>query len=228
MLLLPRLLALVILAVLPAPMALADELDQVSVLGDGQVGSISVNQSFSRAQTFTVGRTGVLTRVRLVLGKADTMPGDALRFDVRPTTGGGAPVAADASALGSVVVPEDAIPQSPGLGPNFDVDFSGQGIHVVEGELLAIVARSDVPFDSNRTFAIIASVGSPYAGGEAWFGFPDWVLQDVSGPGTDWLFETYVQVPEPDGALGAALAALAGLAGKRRASTGRIRTARGR
>ena len=212
--LLRRLLTLAILVILPWPDARADELDQVSVLGEGEVGSISVNEFFSRAQTFTVGRSGVLTRVRLVLGQADTMPGDALRFDVRPTTESGAPVASDASALGSVVVPEDEIPLSPGLNPNFDVDFSAQQILVTEGERLAIVARSDVPFDSNRSFAIIVSVGSSYADGDAWFGFPDWVLQDVSGPGTDWIFETYV--PEPDGAAAGALAALVALAWRRR------------
>lgn len=204
--------------VLAAPLeARADALDQESALGEGEVGSIDVNEFFSRAQTFTVGATGVLTRVRLSLGKASTIPGDALRFDVRPTTESGAPVAADEAALGLVVVPAEDVPDSPGITPNFDIDFRSQQILVTEGEVLAIVARSSVPFDAGRSLAIIASVGGSYAGGDAWFGFPDWSLQDLGG--TDWIFETYV--PEPDGALGAALAALAVLARARTARRGR-------
>jgi hypothetical protein len=151
--------------------------------------------------------------VRLSLGKANTIPGDTLVFDVRPTTESGVPVASEEDALGVVVVPEDEIPDSPGATPNFDVDFSVQQIVVTEGEVLAIVARSAVPFDSNRTFAIVVSVDSDYAVGDAWFGFPDWILQSPAGPDTDWIFETYV--PEPDGAVGAMLATLIALARSR-------------
>jgi hypothetical protein len=207
-------LALAVVSFVFSPAARADVLDQ-SYLGGppGVDGSVDANATFTRGQTFTVGQTGTLSRVMLPLARNATVEGDSVTIDVRPTDETGAPLLEDGTALASVVFPSAAVPEIMDFGNLFEVDVSGAAIPVTEGDVLAIVARSDVPFGQGRQFAIGAVIGGEYADGAAWIRSTGaWALQEQIP--TDWGFETYVEVPEPAGAA-LAVVALATVIGVR-------------
>jgi hypothetical protein len=187
----------------------ADQIDQ-SFEGPGTVATVDVREDFSRAQTFTVGLDGVLTRVALVIGKsAETLDGDEVRLDVRPTDESGAPLEDPGSALAVVTILGSELANVLDPGDPFEVDLSASGVQVTAGQRLAIVTSSDVPFGQFRAFSLYGFlVGTEgYAGGDAWI-HPNpgtWALQN--GGGVDLFFRTWVEVPEP--AAGPAAAALA-------------------
>lgn len=190
-----------------ATAARADVLDQ-SHAGPGTLATFSVTTSFSYAQTFTVGQSGTLTRLRLVLSRTlATTPGDELTIDLRPTDGSGAPLEDDGSALGAIDVPSDVLPNSFDETTFHELDFSSFGIEVTAGEELAIVARSNVPFAGGRlvAWAVFQDDGAGYPGGSTWTrSNSTW----SANADDDVPFETYVEVPEPAGGTGTALLAL--------------------
>jgi len=192
--------------------ARADQLDQ-SFAGPGTSGSVDMTAAFSRAQTFTVGVDGTLTRIALTIGKSDgTLDADELRIDVRPTDAGGAPLEDAGSALATATVLGSQLTNA--LDPNdpFEIDVSAAGVQVTAGQQLAIVASSDVPFAMNRAFYWYAFLvtGEGYPGGDAWLDGGTWGLQN--GGGVDLVFSTWVEAPEPSPAAGAGAALLAALA----------------
>lgn len=193
--------------------ASADVLDQTFTGGAGQQGSVDANAVLSRAQTFTVGVTGTLTRVFLSLAESGTLPEDELTIDIRPTDQDGAPLLDDGTALGTVVVPSGDLGGSLDFENLFELDFTSAHIAVTEGDELAIVARSEIPFGQGRLLAIGAMVGGTYAGGAAWIRTSSWALQEQIP--TDLVFQTYVEVPEPANAATAAVLALVALARRR-------------
>lgn len=88
------------------------------------------------AQTFTVGVTGVLTRIDIEIRRDAGIPDVVL--DVRPTTGG-VPVASDAAALVTVVIPSANIPAEFTF---VSVDLTSARIAVTAGDVLALVLRA--------------------------------------------------------------------------------------
>jgi hypothetical protein len=207
---------------LPAAPSRADQLDQ-SFEGPGAVATVDVRDDFSRAQTFTVGVDGLLTRVALVIGKsAETFDTDEVRVDVRPTDESGTPLEDPGSALASVTVPASQLANVLDPGDPLEIDLSAAGVQVTAGQRLALVASSDVPFGELRAFSwygFLVPAGG-YAGGDAWL-HPNpgtWALQN--GGGVDLFFRTYVEAPEPLPGAAAAAAGLA-LAALGRAGSGR-------
>lgn len=187
----------------------ADELDQ-SFAGPGTDASVDVSEAFDRAQTFTVGAAGTLSRLRLVLAKSgNTEPGDALSIDVRPTDGLGKPLEDDGSALATVTLLGSELTNLLDPGAPFEIDLTPFAVAVEPGDVLAIVARASVPFLGSRSFAWSAKLvsGDGYPGGIAWVRPNTWALQNDGG--VDLVFETYVDAPEPDAAAATALAAVA-------------------
>jgi hypothetical protein len=199
----------VVLLLATSPAASADQLDQ-SFAGPGTVGSVDVTAAFARAQTFTVGLDGTLTRIAIPIGKSDgTLDADELRIDVRPTDVSGAPLEDPGSALAAAAVLGSQLTTF--LDPNapFEIDLSAAAVQVTVGQQLAIVASSDVPFATGRSFQWYAFLvnGGGYPGGDAWFDPSTWGVQN--GGGVDLVFSTYVELPEPSQGAGAALVALA-------------------
>lgn len=210
-----RLLALAAIGLAAASPGRADVLDQ-SYLGPDE-GIVNVSTTFSRAQTFQVGVGGVLTRLGLVIVSNNVIEGDELTIDVRPTDESGAPLLDDGSALGSVVVPATLLPTQLVGVERYEIDFSSLAIGMVAGERLAIVARSNLSQESSRQVMWVAHLSDDggYDAGDAWLrGGGGWLLQD--GGGTDLLFETFVEVPEPAGCTAVALGALLALHRRRR------------
>ena len=74
--------------------------------------SIEVRPDQDVAQTFIPSATGFLVRVDVML--AQTTPGGALSFDIRPTTGG-APEESDTNVMVSVALPDGMVPATPGM-----------------------------------------------------------------------------------------------------------------
>jgi hypothetical protein len=155
------------------------------------------------AQTFTVGITGVLSQVDVLIEQNGPFP--ELRLDVRPTVDG-LPIEDDNAALASVTVPLAAIP-FPRAFLSFDV--SSFGIHVSQGELLAIVLTGNA-----RWYGVAPGIGTPaveglapvaddpYPGGAAYFrgppGAPTFSLPGGGRLVADLGFRTFVDVvPEP-------------------------------
>lgn len=199
-----------LLLILAVP-AGADSVDQ-EFTGPGTDASVGVDEVFARAQTFTVGANGTLTRIALSIARGGaTLDTDELTIDVRPADAGGVPLDDDGSALASVVLLGSDLGNT--LDPQnlHEIDLTAFGLAVAAGDELAIVARANVPFLGGRAFAWGARIvsGEGYPGGSAWFRPPPetWALQN--GGGVDLVFRTWV--PEP-GAAGSALVAFGVLA----------------
>ncbi|MBK17886.1 MAG: hypothetical protein CMM52_03485 [Rhodospirillaceae bacterium] len=79
-----------------APVTAAPVLDQSHDLPVDSGGLLGYGNFLHRAQTFTVGLTGTLTRVDLHVGRFNAAS-DPLLFDIR-TTSGGIPTEPDAGA----------------------------------------------------------------------------------------------------------------------------------
>ena len=164
---------------------------------------LGTSREGNSAQTFTVGITGILSRVDVLVEKNGPFP--ELRLDVRPTVDG-LPIEDDNAALAAVTIPLASIP-SPHAFLRFDV--SSFGIRVSQGELLAIVLTGNA-----RWYGVAPGFGTPnlgdvrpqldddpYPRGGAYFRrSPD--IPTFSLPGgrliADVGFRTFVDVvPEP-------------------------------
>ncbi len=107
----------------------------------GAIGlSSGVSADIPKAQTFTVGVSGVLSRVELYMEQVANL--GTLLFDVRDTTPIGTPIEDDTQVLVSVAVPVASLPTRRQF-VSFDV--SSAGIQVERGDLLAIALSFGTP-----------------------------------------------------------------------------------
>ena len=209
-----RVLSTVLLIFITTGASRADQVDQ-EFFGTVQGASVSVSSDFDRAQTFTVGITGFLTRIELPLGKSlDTPDASELQIDIRPSDQFGVPLEDDSSVLATAVVLGSEVDTVAGVNILYEIVFDPGAPAVSQGDILAIVLTSDVsrvvPVES---FRWVGDAAGGYAGGDHFNRSASWNSQGDF----DAAFRTYV--PEPSGAAtaGAALAALVALAGRRRA-----------
>lgn len=144
------------------------------------------------AQTFTVGVTGMLHSIDLILvgGVGD----DVIRIDIRGTTSGN-PNLDDGTVLGSVLVAAPTLPMGPSIPPFVPIDFTSQQIPVIAGQTLAIVLIRVVGSGTSDVFWVGENGAEEYPGGTA--------LQRNGGsgagwtalPGNDLYFRTKVLAP---------------------------------
>lgn len=203
-----RSLLLSLLLIASASAASGDEVDQ-EFTGPGTDATVQIDEAFPRAQTFTVGTSGTLTRIAISLARGgSSLDTDQVTIDVRPTDENGVPLSDDGSALAAVTIPATQMTQL--LDPEnlLEIDLSIFAVAVASGERLAIVARSDVPFLGGRAFNWLARIvtGDGYPGGTAWYRptTESWQVQPGPGDGVDLVFRTWV--PEPGATLSAAVA----------------------
>ena len=178
-------LAILAAALLAAPFAVqaAPELDQAN---DGPFTGFAQIAGEYRAQTFTVGTTGTLSRIEVQLfGVGAT--GSAV-FEIWNTTAGGQPVAVPGVALASATIAFSGV----------DHAFVGAdltpGISVSAGDVLAIVLKGGAP-----QLAYWDNTADLYASGSAFTTATSdptgpWISIGGFGGSRDFNFRTYVDV----------------------------------
>ncbi len=189
-----------VLLMLPGGIAIAaDTLDQFYLDDDGSFGI-----GDAAAQTFTVGTTGLLSRVELRLGRSSGPDGTVVVYIRNAEMG----ISAGPN-LGALTLPRINLPSPIQSDEYISLDFSSQEIHVNAGEHFAVIVdirdTPGVEWGLGRT--VQTPSGLPMGGypdglafvpaGSSWAvlpynpSFPDTV-------GLDFNFRTFVQtVPEP-------------------------------
>lgn len=168
--------------------------------------------NYVKAQSFTVGASGYLTRVDMTLqGTSYSIP---IYWDLRAMDGA-VPVSANSAALASGSLDALNLPASATF---YTFDLSSFGIAVSPGQVLTFVLRG-AEGNGNNAGSLRGTDSNAFAGGRGFIG-------SLSGGNVTWRTDydfidygirTVVAVPEPaTAALGAALAALAATAFVRR------------
>jgi hypothetical protein len=133
------------------------------------------------AQTFTVGASGVLTSINVVVDPRNSPVLD-LVMEVQATTGG--------AANGTVLASASAAPFG-GTNPTVTFDFSPYRLAVTQGQVLAFVLRSNAALGTD--YLARAVPGNTYPDGQ----FTDSSGGFASGAGWDAIFETFVRDVTP-------------------------------
>ena len=143
----------------------------------------------NQAQTFTVGITGQLTDIQVLIeGFSQTAD---LVVDVRPTVNG-LPVSDDSAILGEVAIPASEIPGFPFTFVNFD--FYSRNIHVTTGDELAVVLRIDKS-SQGGDYSWRGDTGDKHTSGVAYTrgSSYDWFAPTSDGLTVDYGFKTFVR-----------------------------------
>lgn len=163
---------------------------------DTQVG---VAPFFAGAQTFTPRVSGQLEGFDFLVRAAGGEPLKAkLRVQVQTTTAQGKP---SGSSLGTVLVAPSFLTDQPSLLKHIALD--GQSISLRAGELYAVVFEA-VPFISGGNAAYdfrgysVSQLGGSYSYnlGQGMFSEDGRTWRDYAGADFDYVFNTYMSVPE--------------------------------
>lgn len=183
--------------------------------GSSQVLIVDVDNDL--AQTFTVGITGTLSSIDLMIDSFNAT--DDLLVDFRRTTLSGSPVESDTGSdiLGSFAVAANTITALGAITfKNYDV--SSLGIAVTAGEILAITLTSS---ESTGRFRWATKTSAGYSGGDGYLrgsdiGSTTW----TTFAGSDHGFRTYIQpvpVPAAIWLFGSGLLGIVGIARRKKA-----------
>ena len=124
-------------------------IDQAVYLPDPSSLAALVNSRVSHAQTFTVGRDGILDRIKLPLGRNESFDLSTEVDDLLISLTGTSGNLPSNNVLGSVLISDADVPVALGLfSSQMAVDISSMGIAVQTGDSLAITARSAGSKDS--------------------------------------------------------------------------------
>jgi len=193
--------AIITSLILPSTICAASILDQSFVpspAADLYRGNI-ISRPFAsfyadQAQTFTVGITGQLTNIEVLIEGLNQAAD--LFVDIRPTING-IPISDDSSILGEVAIPASEISGFPYTFIN--VDYSSQDILVTSGTELAIVLKID-RLSQGGDYSWRGETGDLYTSGVAYTrtNTTDW-FAPISGSLTvDYGFKTFVNpIPIP-------------------------------
>ena len=185
----------------------SDDLDQDYVI----VPTIGfpIIPTLSQAQTFTVGKSGLMYQLELGLFRPDREPMPPLEVVVMRTYSNGFPNSQN--ILASVTLTYDQVTTEAFTTNVSRVVLSNQSFHVVEGELLAIALYTDSLSPSIARYFWYArrndSFGRPvppeYSFGHGYEGNPTSSAQYSLKAGTvDFNFRTYIsEIPEPSALL---------------------------
>ena len=168
-------------------------LDQsYDAVANGSNGGINVSSTQTLAQTFTVGIGGLLAQVDLQARLGLSGASDDLVLTILGTSGG---IPDLGNVLGSVSISPGSVPPfSPFNSVFVNVDVSGLGISVTNGDVLAL----ELSYPTGTGNYVWLEGNDTYTGGDQYF---------RSAPGTSWSnqfsdagFQTWVEVgtvPEP-------------------------------
>lgn len=172
-----------------------------------------LGNSTSRAQTFTVGRTGKLAQVDL--GLTGFPQSSSYWVDVAIATVINGEPSYDSALASRRILSEDISLSPVYLAPQFSlgVDFSPSDLRITAGETLAIIVTSNLLRSSSpiNVFGVWkgASGADSYPEGRSYYYDPNFINTSVMSE--DLHFRTFVEVPEPVSARLVLLAVACGL-----------------
>ena len=162
------------------------------------------------AQSFTVGRSGELSAVDVLVSKSTTSNDDEAVYGPLKVSLFGMSGGQPSSALATTTIAAARIGYAPNEGAWLNIDFSSQHLQVGSGDQLAIVLHrlgtataydNDTYFGFSRPIRWFGSVFGDYAGGDAFTtpGDGTWNALSSGPTGMDFGFRTHVtpSVPEP-------------------------------
>ncbi len=174
-------------------------IDQAFYLPDPASLAALVNSRVSHGQTFTVGRDGILDRIKLPIGRNESFDlateVDDLVVALTGTTGG----LPNETELGTVVIPDAQVPVALGLfSSQMLVDVEPLDIQVQTGDPLAVTAKSAASLDSPLGPYFWTGASGDYTGEDGYVPgqrtyidtseSPDW----QSAPEDDMGFQIYL------------------------------------
>ncbi len=179
-------------------------LDQVNASNEYRVDTGLTASTVWRAQTFTTGISGQLSRIDLDIYLRQFASGSIL-LDLLSTNAG----VPTSTVLAATSLPSSSVPPHISQHGFVSFDLTAMNIHVTEGEVLAIALRSS----NDQLIGGWVGGHTNYAGGQFYYNYPTnnngWVV--FSPPDEyDLYFKTYVDVaavnsvPEPGTAVGLA------------------------
>jgi hypothetical protein len=191
----PRVIGTVCLCGLIWPVPIhAQALDQNYDPGSNPVltaGFASSLTNQERAQTFTVGLTGDLTRIDVFIQRNSGSVGN-LFADIRTVDASDHPIAGN---LRTLTIPAANVPTFPDPVGFFTLDFSANPLPIQSGNHFAVVLHCSA---GDVAMLWLGSNANPYPGGhgqEQQIGSHGW-FHELNG-NEDLGFRTFVAVPEP-------------------------------
>lgn len=175
------------------------ELDQQHQVDPVTFGT-AVQGGGGRAQTFTVGRSGIFERLELQVWRAVRPYFYNLDIELRKTLPTGAPNLGGGGLLAALTLTPAMTPASNSVVSTLTgIDLGASAFPVTVGQTVAIVLNNDAPSSDNwYLWATASSVsGSTYDVGQSWVMLSS--TEAVAQPIYDHGFRTYVGVPEPIG-----------------------------
>lgn len=181
------------------------ELDQFVVDVPGTSATGSVFLPMQQAQTFTVGITGTLSSVSVLLNRSRNSVTHDLNF-ILGEASSGAPSDDPRDRLAQVTLSASAVPV--GTHEYVSFDLTPFDIRVHNNQQLFFALQSDEPrLDGFESYGTVGTIGG-YGGGGAFMKlssgppfFDDDTWKKAMGIGSlDWFFQSYViprRVPEP-------------------------------
>lgn len=163
----------------------------------------TVFSELTRAQTFTVGEAGLLSRVEVLLDTAPGLPALERTFQIIPTVGG-VPVYGTAP-LASFTITLPGNSGSGSVAGFYGADLTAFGIQVTPGDVLAIESLGAAAPDSSHWWTGRFTAPPTYLDGAFYTtvyvgGIPDTTfhLQDTAKVVYDLGFRTLVDTGDPD------------------------------
>lgn len=188
-----HILVMALAPVLSAAAAFGGTLDQSNIPTQPR-GGAAIYSDFSRAQTFTVGLTGLLDRIELQVWRPGN-PTAPLNVAMRTLMPSGAPDTTAQGLLVSFEIPAAEIPTVAHTPNYIGIDFGAKSFHVDQGDQLAIVVTSNTGNSPAwYGWGFTRSPDPPYLGGGSY-------LRTAVAYNLDTekyqAFRTFVSVPEP-------------------------------
>jgi len=191
---------LFVLLEVPAATGMTDGILDQAYSASAPLGGYPVSRTVTLGQTFTVGVTGILSRIDLQLSRTSTPPTVPLTVELLTTNLDGSPATGPTNILASITLDPLLIRHDPLTTLFTEIELEDQSFAVTSGQMLAIVLSANTVSPGNRFFwtSTAQNSNSVYEPGTAYYfhhlfdiGLEPRSLEDRG-------FRTFVRpIPEP-------------------------------